>query len=189
MQQERTLAGVLDRLRAKREAVLPTRIGRAPRQEPWFPLSDGQERLWFIAQLQPGNAAYNVSAAVHLAGRLAPSALQCALAEVVRRHEGLRTTYRVVDGRPVQVVAPAARGPWPMPLIDLRGSWGAAAAGREAERLGREHAEAPFDLARGPMLRVSLLRLAAGEHLLLLAMHHIASDGWSIRVLLRETRI
>jgi amino acid adenylation domain-containing protein/FkbM family methyltransferase len=181
---------VLERLRAKRESALPTRIQRVSRERSSFPLSDSQERLWLIDQLQPGNAAYNITAAVRFEGQLKAAGLEFALAEIVRRHEALRTTFHAENEAPVQIVAPARPGTsapsFPLSIVDLGGL---PTAGSEVERLAREEVEAPFDLARGPLLRVVLLRLGPEAHLLLLTLHHIVSDGWSMRVLLRETRI
>jgi amino acid adenylation domain-containing protein len=180
-------ASVLDRLRAKREAALPTRVQRVPRDKPFFPVSDGQERLWLIDQMLPGSSAYSITAAVCFEGPLDPHLLELALGEVVRRHETLRTTFQTAGGVPVQVVAPPSSvTTFPVRILDLAGL---AEPDREIERLAREEAEIPFDLARGPLLRVALLRLGPESHLLLLALHHIISDGWSMRVLLRETRI
>src|SRR4029077_20013288 len=101
------IRSILERFRARREAVLPTRIQRVLRDRASFPLSDGQERLWFIDQLLPGNTAYSITAAVRFEGPLSPSLLELALAEIVRRHETLRTTFRAEGDTPAQVVAPA----------------------------------------------------------------------------------
>ncbi|HEX8559178.1 MAG TPA: amino acid adenylation domain-containing protein [Pyrinomonadaceae bacterium] len=161
----------------------PPPIERAPRARE-MPLSLAQQRLWFIAQLDPNSVAYNIPAAVRLTGPLNAHALERAFAEVVRRHEPLRTTFETVEGGPVQVIAEEGAPP-PMPLADLRAF---EAARREAEvaRLAGEEARRPFDLERGPLLRTTLLRLAEDEHVLLLTMHHIVSDGWSMGVLVGE---
>jgi len=164
------------------------------------PLSFSQERLWFLDQLNPGSATYNIPAALRLRGRLDVAALAASLAAVVRRHAVLRTTYAAAGGRPLQVVAAWVPDAAPaLPLADLTGGGGlaggfpAAAAGPSAAALAAEaarrvqaEAERPFDLARGPMLRALLLRLGPEEHVAVLTMHHIASDGWSMGVLLRE---
>jgi amino acid adenylation domain-containing protein len=153
------------------------------------PLSWAQERLYFLDQFEPGSAAYNIPAVVRLAGPLRPELLAEAFAAVERRHEVLRTTFTTaVGGEPVQVVAPA--GPArPMPLVDLSAL--ADAAETEASRLAAGEALRPFDLARGPLVRLALLRLpaepaTAGRHLLLLTQHHIVTDGWSLSILVRE---
>ncbi|HSK80082.1 MAG TPA: amino acid adenylation domain-containing protein, partial [Thermoanaerobaculia bacterium] len=146
-----------------------------------YPLSFSQERLWLIDQIEPGNAAYNMGAALRFSGDLRPELLAAVLSEIVRRHATLRTTYGAIDGVPVQIVHEAA--PFHLPVIDL-----AALPFREAEarRLAGEEVLRPFDLARGPVLRASLLRMGPGDHVLAFAMHHIATDGWSTGVLVRE---
>jgi amino acid adenylation domain-containing protein len=151
-----------------------------------LPLSFAQQRLWFLDQLEPGNPAYNLAAAVLLTGPLDRPAFAASLEEVVARHEALRTTFGLADdadGEPVQRIAPPA--PLPLPGIDLAGLPEEA---REAEalRLAAEEVMRPFDLARGPLLRAALLRLDAARHVALLAMHHMVSDGWSIDLLVRE---
>jgi amino acid adenylation domain-containing protein len=157
-------------------------IERADRDGP-LPASFPQQRLWFLDQLEPGSASYNIPTAVRLAGELNVPALSAAFDEVVRRHEILRTTFKAEVGVPLQVVGRAV--PLPPPIDDLSGL---SETHREAEarRLMGEEARAPFDLSRGPMLRARLLRLGDVEHILCVTMHHIASDGWSIGVLIRE---
>ncbi|HEX8191019.1 MAG TPA: amino acid adenylation domain-containing protein [Pyrinomonadaceae bacterium] len=149
-----------------------------------LPLSFAQQRLWFFDRLEPGNPFYNVPVALRVSGRLDRRALAESLAEVVRRHESLRTTFPAAGGRPAQAIRPSLEVE--VPLVDL-GGW--PEEGREAEALRRaaEEARRPFDLARGPLLRAGLIRLSEEEHLLLLTMHHIVSDGWSMGVLIRET--
>jgi amino acid adenylation domain-containing protein len=147
------------------------------------PLSFAQQRLWFLDKLEPGAAAYNMPAAVRLTGRLNVEALARALSEVERRHEVLRTVFVEEGGEPRQVVREHA--PLSLTVEDLSGL---PVGEREAELRARIETEAarPFDLARGPVWRSSLLRLGEEEHVLLLTMHHIVSDGWSIGVLVRE---
>ncbi|HEX8351419.1 MAG TPA: amino acid adenylation domain-containing protein, partial [Pyrinomonadaceae bacterium] len=148
------------------------------------PLSFAQQRLWFLDQLEPGASAYNVPLAVRLTGQLDAGALARSLSEIVSRHESLRTTFDVAaDGQPVQVIADARVTE--VPLEDLRGL-PEAVREDEARRLARAEAERPFDLTRGPLLRARLLRLSDEEHVLLVTMHHIVSDGWSMGVLVRE---
>ncbi|MCA1612832.1 MAG: condensation domain-containing protein [Acidobacteria bacterium] len=183
--EEPTLAGLASRVESRQGAVSRPRavpIGRAARGGP-LPLSFAQQRLWFIDQLEPGSTVYNVPAAVRLVGPLDVPALRRTLVEVVGRHEVLRTTFAAADGRPLQVVAPAAE--LPLPLRDLS-ALPEAERKAEAHRLAAEEARLPFDLSAGPMLRAGLLRLGASEHVLLLTMHHIVSDGWSQSVLVRE---
>ncbi|HEY7909009.1 MAG TPA: amino acid adenylation domain-containing protein, partial [Thermomicrobiales bacterium] len=146
------------------------------------PLSFAQERLWFLEQWQAG-AAYNIPAPLRLIGALQAEALERTVNDVVARHEALRTTFVMADGQLTQVIAPALAVP--LPVTDLRDL---PVADREAaaQRLMADEARHPFDLARGPLLRAILLRLTETEHLLLLTMHHIIADGWSLGVLLRE---
>ncbi|MBV8202329.1 MAG: amino acid adenylation domain-containing protein, partial [Acidobacteria bacterium] len=159
-----------------------TPLPEAARRGP-LPLSFSQERLWFLDQLQPGNAAYNMPAAVRLRGRLDGGRLARGLAAVARRHESLRTTFHAVDGQPFQRVAP---GPLPgLRQIDLAALPPARRAAL-ARQLTAAEAAAPFDLERGPLLRARLLRLGSDEQVLLLNMHHIVSDGWSVRLIVRE---
>ncbi|HEV2852358.1 MAG TPA: non-ribosomal peptide synthase/polyketide synthase [Thermoanaerobaculia bacterium] len=148
---------------------------------PEAPLSFSQERLWFLMALDPGSPVYNMPAAVRLAGNLDVAALAGSFAEIRRRHEVLRTVFPAVEGRPVPRVLPA--GPDPLPVIDLSGL---PEGLHEQERLILEEARRPFDLARGPMLRTALLRFSPTEHVLLVTMHHIASDGWTIGIVVRE---
>ena len=151
------------------------------------PLSFAQQRLWFLDQLEPGSAAYNLPLAMRLDGKLDVKALAQSLNEVVARHDVLRTTFAVDDeGRPTQIVAPALT--IALPLIDLPAMSGAQQAAR-VRQLALEEASRPFNLERGPLLRASLLRLSAREHVLLLTMHHSVSDGWSISVLMREMAV
>ncbi|MBZ4336622.1 non-ribosomal peptide synthetase, partial [Corallococcus sp. AS-1-12] len=147
------------------------------------PLSFAQQRLWFLERLQPGTALYNNPAAFRMSGAVDVAALEDGLAQLVRRHEALRTVFTERDGQPFQVILPSLEPK--VALVDLRELPGPE---REAEALRRaqEEAQRPFDLERGPLLRVGLLRLSEREHLLLLTMHHIISDGWSLEVLVRE---
>src|SRR5262249_42906233 len=147
------------------------------------PLSFAQERLWFLDQLAPGSAAYNMPVAERLSGPLRPDVLGRCLAEIERRHEVLRTRFAVRQGVPGQVVAPPRQRAGP--LVDLAGL-PAAARESEAMRLAAAEARRPFDLAAGPLLRAAVLRLAGEEHVLAATMHHIASDGWSLRLLVGE---
>jgi amino acid adenylation domain-containing protein/non-ribosomal peptide synthase protein (TIGR01720 family) len=148
-----------------------------------LPLSFAQERLWFLDQLEPGSPFYNMPAAVRVTGALDVEALRASLNEIVSRHEALRTTFATVDGRPVQRIAEQL--PVPLEVVDLSEM---SEAEREAEIRSRAIAEAqrPFDLSAGPLLRVCLLRASATEHVFLLTIHHVVSDGWSMGVFIRE---
>ena len=148
-----------------------------------LPLSFAQQRLWFLEQMEGELTAYNMPFAWRLRGTLHAEALRRALEAIVQRHEPLRTTFAVVDEEPVQVIRTIER--LELPVEDLSAL---ESQDREAEivRRCRSEAERPFDLTRDLMLRAILLRLAEDEHVLLLTMHHIASDGWSLRVLWRD---
>ncbi|RJS25315.1 hypothetical protein DRW03_09470 [Corallococcus sp. H22C18031201] len=149
-----------------------------------LPLSFAQQRLWFIDQLSPGSPLYNVPLPLRLEGDLDEKALLRGFEELVRRHESLRTTFRTESGEPVQDIH--AKMAVPMAHVDLRHVADASQRQAEAVRLATEDARRPFDLAQGPLLRALLLKLQPREHLLLLTLHHIVSDGWSLGVLVRE---
>jgi amino acid adenylation domain-containing protein len=148
-----------------------------------LPLSFAQERLWFLDQFEPDSPTFNLSATVRLAGRLRRPLFDRALSEVVRRHETLRTTFRLAGAEPVQVIAPAV--PRVCPVVDLA-ALPAESRRREASRRTAAEAALPFDLARGPLLRATLLRLGETDHTGLLTVHHVISDGWSQGLLLEE---
>ncbi|WP_420128652.1 amino acid adenylation domain-containing protein, partial [Longimicrobium sp.] len=182
-----TLAELVSRLDALRaetggDAAAPPLVA-VPRDGSPLPLSFAQERLWFIDRLEPGSATYNLPAALRLTGALDQVALERSLGEIVRRHEALRTVFADVDGAPVQVIAPF--GGFVLPVEDLSALSEADREAAIALRAGDE-ASRPFDLAAGPLFRAALLRLGAEDHVLLLGMHHIVSDGWSMGVLFRE---
>src|SRR6185369_10300348 len=187
-------------LKETKELAAPV-IDRVPREE-FLPLSYAQQRLWFIHQLDPASVAYNIPLAVRLTGRLDIAALRATLTEVVRRHEALRTTFVVRNGQPHQLIHPPAEVE--LSITDL--TVGAALRGRpsseicvfaedgrprsaaptvapfedpsfEAQRIAVEEARLPFDLEQGPLLRARVLQLSEAEHVLLVTMHHIVSDG------------
>ncbi len=172
------LARVVEQARTGSPALAP--ILPAPRSER-LPLSFAQQRLWVVDQLQPGSAAYNVPYAIQLSGPLSLPALQRALDSLVHRHESLRTTFSVHAGQPFQVISPEID--LSLPLIDLSSEPDSA---QRVLALATDEANKPFDLARGPLVRTTLLRTAPEHHVLLLTMHHIVSDGWSMDVLFRE---
>jgi amino acid adenylation domain-containing protein len=145
-----------------------------------LPCSFAQQRLWLVDQMDGGSPAYALTGTVRLRGPLRVDALGRALDEEVRRHEALRTTFGMVDGEPVQVIRPAA--PVPLPVVELPAPAGEAGLHRRL----REEAERPFDLRQGPLFRAMLLRLGEEEHVLMLMMHHVVTDGWSMGVLFRE---
>jgi amino acid adenylation domain-containing protein/FkbM family methyltransferase len=150
------------------------------------PLSYAQQRLWFLDQLEQGNSSYNMPIAVRITGRLDVKSLERTLNEIVRRHEVLRTTIRVIDGQPMQIVAPART--IRLPILDVSKL---EKATREAEvkLIVSQERQYVFDLSLEPALRARLLRLEKEGHIVILTMHHIISDGWSIGVLVREINI
>ncbi|MEA2695571.1 MAG: hypothetical protein QOJ16_4958, partial [Acidobacteriota bacterium] len=178
-----TIAGLAEAIARELPAAFPVPPLLPAARPRAIPLSFAQERLWFLNQLVTGSTTYNMPFHVRLSGALEPAVLAAVLGEVVRRHEVLRTTFPVVAGSPVQTIGPP-RG-LALPVIDLAELAGEV---REAEaaRLASSTAALPFDLARGPLIRAALLRLAGTEHALLLDLHHIVSDGWSTGVLTRE---
>jgi amino acid adenylation domain-containing protein len=143
------------------------------------PLSFAQQRLWFFDQFEPGTPAYNIPLAVKITGPLDVAALHSSLNAIVARHATLRTTFKVADGVPVQEIAPELT--LSLPVVDLRDQ-------PQADVLELATADnlQPYDLINGPLIRGQLLRTADLEHVLLLNMHHIVSDGWSLGVLVRE---
>ncbi|MBD2120847.1 non-ribosomal peptide synthetase [Trichocoleus sp. FACHB-262] len=148
-----------------------------------LPLSFAQQRLWFLDQLVPENPFYNMPSAVRLSGHLHLKALEQAFAELVQRHETLRTRFAKVDGQPTQIITPTL--PLSIPVTDLQ-SLDSSAQEETVRQIATEEAHCPFDLTVSPLLRVKLLQLEATEYLLLLNLHHIISDGWSLGVLMRE---
>lgn len=160
-------------------------IPMRPAGEP-APLSFAQRRLFFVDQLFPQSPAYNMPAAVRLRGPLQVAVLERSFNEMIRRHDILRTTFALVNGEPVQVISPAA--PVSLPLVDL-----SEIAATERDSVAREMAkregQRPFDLARGPLGRLSLLRLSDDDHIVVLTMHHIISDAVSTEIFIRELSV
>ncbi|AFZ09438.1 amino acid adenylation domain protein [Oscillatoria nigro-viridis PCC 7112] len=148
-----------------------------------FPTSFAQQRLWFIDQLEPGNPFYNLPAAVLLKGRLNVIVLERSFKEIVRRHEALRTTFATADGQPVQVIRQQFN--FGLQVLNLQ-QLAETEREEKVKQLAAEEASKPFDLTKGPLLRASLLQLDAEEYVLLLTLHHIIFDGWSIGVFLQE---
>lgn len=149
----------------------------------YSPLSFAQQRLWFLHQLAPDNPFYNVPAAIRLNGQLNQGALAQAFNQIVHRHEALRTTFVKVNGQTMQAITPHVR--LPLPVVDLQAL---PTQEREAiaQQMATQEARHPFDLTTGPVLRVKLLQLAPTDFVLLLTLHHIVADGWSLGVLVRE---
>ncbi len=157
---------------------IPRRPGRGP-----APLSFAQQRLWFLDQLEPGGAVYNLAAALRLGGELDVAALAAALRALAQRHEALRTTFPSSEGEPVQAVPPEPQTA--LPMVDL-GGLPDGEAEAETGRIARDEAARPFHLAAGPLWRTVLVRRAEEDHHLVVVLHHIVADGWSRGLLLRE---
>jgi amino acid adenylation domain-containing protein/non-ribosomal peptide synthase protein (TIGR01720 family) len=183
---------LIDRLKKNRPRAdaVPDAIRPAARTGP-IPLSFGQERMWFLNQLTPENPSYNLTGAFHIKGRLDIGAMEQSFNEIIRRHEVLRTTFSMQDERPVQMIGhfPAVQL---TPIILADGGDVDDGALPDPKRnpnlrhLIVREAETPFDLTEGPLLRLKLLKLSGDEYILLVAMHHIVSDGWSMGIFIRE---
>jgi hypothetical protein len=180
------LALLLERLGALEDGA-PPEVEAPPirprRSQGLRPLSFSQERLWFLAQLEPGSSDYNVPVALRLRGTLAATAFVQALDELLRRHEVLRVSFQSKEGRPEQHVASSLH--CAHPRVDLQ-SLPHAVRETEIRRLARSEAARPFDLRQAPLLRVRWLRCGEDEAVLLLTLHHIVCDGWSLHLLVEE---
>ena len=183
--EESTVAGLSEAIeleREKRRGQSGRRIDRVSREQR-LPLSYAQRRLWFIDQLEPGSTAYNINTALRLNGILHIEALRQAVEAIVQRHEVLRTHFAWAEGEPVQIIE--EKSGVQVELESLRGlpaeEWETEVRRRAGEEAGRS-----FDLGRGPLFRVRVLEAEDRQHVLLLSMHHIVSDGWSAGILLRE---
>ncbi|HYO57344.1 non-ribosomal peptide synthetase/type I polyketide synthase, partial [Archangium sp.] len=176
------LAWRLDSARREVDAPQVLPLAPVPRERP-LPLSFSQQRLWFQDQLAPGDSSFNVTLAARVKGPLEVASLEWSLRELCRRHESLRTTFALVQGQPVQVISPEPG--LQLAVVDLSGL---SEQEREAEvqRRADEDAAWPFELTKGPLLRVQLLRLSPREWVLLVALHHIVTDGWSMGLFLEE---
>ncbi|MEX0166097.1 non-ribosomal peptide synthetase, partial [Pseudomonas brassicacearum] len=160
------------------EEARPASIPRIARDEAPLPLSYAQQRQWFLWQMEPDSAAYHIPAALRIQGDLDLQALQQSLTALVQRHESLRTTFVQVDEQAFQIIHPQMN-PVVIPQVLEGGN-------EQIQAFVRQQIAQPFDLQNGPLLRVGLLRVAADEHVLVLAQHHIVSDGWSMQLLVRE---
>ncbi|HWM86935.1 MAG TPA: condensation domain-containing protein, partial [Kofleriaceae bacterium] len=178
-----TLGALAERVEAAQGVAAPPLVA-GPRDGP-LPLSFAQERLWFLAQMDPGSPLYNIPLALRLAGPLDVKSLERALAEVVRRHEVLRTRFEDEAGEARQVAVPFEEAGFALgtdDLVDLPPEKRAGEAMRRVEELARQS----FDLASGRLLRARLLRVGQEDHLLVLVVHHAVTDGWSMGVLVGE---
>ncbi|MHC5763140.1 amino acid adenylation domain-containing protein, partial [Nostoc sp.] len=180
-----TIAGLATEIETANKAGLgieTTKIEPIERS-PQLPLSFAQQRLWFLAQLEPDSPFYNIPAAVRLKGELNYKALQQTFNEILCRHEALRTKFQTVEGQAVAIICQGK--PLLVPLVDLS-QLSSQQQEIEVKQQAFTEAQQPFELTNDLLLRVKLLRLEAREHIVLLTMHHIASDGWSIGVLVQE---
>ncbi|MBN4003641.1 non-ribosomal peptide synthetase [Nostoc sp. LPT] len=161
----------------------PIAIAPQSRESNSFPLSFAQKRLWLLYQLNPDNAAYNIAQAMRLKGQLNVSTWERSINEIVRRHEALRTTFVTVDGQSLQVIAPTLT--LTIPVVDIQ-ELPPTMRERKVQQLATEEAQRPFDLTKGPLLRVMLLQLGKTEYVMLFVIHHIVCDGWSLSILIQE---
>ncbi len=148
-----------------------------------LPLSYAQQRLWFLDQLEPNSPFYNISLALHLAGNLQVDVLEKSLQEIIQRHESLRTNFATIEGNPVQIIKPESN--WQLTLVNGKDS----PKYREEQEIKKWleiHSHQPFDLANDSLIRATLLQLSDTEHFLLICLHHIVSDGWSMGVFIQE---
>jgi amino acid adenylation domain-containing protein len=178
-----TLAGFAGGILTRKTGIMTGEL--KPLERPGnFPLSFAQERLWFLDRLVPDSPFYNMSSSLVIGGPLQVKILEKTFKEIVRRHEALRTSFiSNADGKPSQIIDPGLT--IEMPVLDLHSLTNREKTA-EVKRLAKEDAVKIFDLAKAPLLRTSLLKLSEKEHVLLMTMHHIISDGWSIGVLNRE---
>ncbi|MDZ7356796.1 MAG: amino acid adenylation domain-containing protein [candidate division KSB1 bacterium] len=179
------LAEYFDRSLKSAQGLLPPAIVPVPRNQD-LPLSFAQQRLWFLDQFEPNSPFYNIPNAVRLQGELTIPVLRRTVQEIVRRHELLRTVFQVIDGKPHQTILPERN--IPVRIVDLT-QIPLDQQQAVAFTLSLMESQQPFDLSIGPLLRVTLLRLADHDHIVLVTMHHIISDEWSIQVFTREIAI
>ncbi|QDL11462.1 hypothetical protein DP114_29360 [Brasilonema sennae CENA114] len=177
------LASNIEKLRQSKQGGQNShKVETVSRDQP-LSLSFSQASLWFLAQLQPDSSAYNISAAVHIQGSLDIATLEKSFHEIVRRHEVLRTSFRIINGQPVQVISPNLI--LPISVVELQHLPNQHLSA-EVQRLANQEAQQPFDLCNAPLLRTTLVSLGTQEYVLLVTMHHIISDGWSMAILIQE---
>jgi amino acid adenylation domain-containing protein len=172
------------RIRGEAKPAAPKHAIRPRGGGPVFPMSYAQERLWFLDQMEPGNPFYNIPMGVLISATVDVPTLERSFTEIITRHHALRTVYRMVDGEPRQVVLP----PYParFTLHDMRGPHGEVPSDEAVRDRIAELASEPFDLANGPLLRLDLIRVSEPDSVLLVNVHHIATDGWSMPIVTRE---
>ncbi|MEW6738012.1 MAG: condensation domain-containing protein, partial [Acidobacteriota bacterium] len=172
-------------LKEKKKKGISSSTSSIPRRQvsEYIPLSFAQQRLWFLDQLQPGTAVYNMPFAMRLKGELNVSVLLKSINEIIRRHEVLRTSFAEVDGKPIQIITSSLK--LALPVIDLS-QLDETIQELEIQRLANEEKNRSFDLAQGPLVRATLLHINEKEHGFLCSMHHIVSDGWSTGLMIHE---
>ncbi|MDZ7401244.1 MAG: amino acid adenylation domain-containing protein [candidate division KSB1 bacterium] len=176
------IAACVEATRLAQQGLSAPPMTSVPRDQD-LPLSFAQLRLWFLDQLAPGQALYTIPTALRLRGKLNIRALEQSINELIRRHEVLRTTFGSRDGQPFQVIAPTLfLLPQKVDLTNLD----AEQQEFQAQQLIKAEAQRPFDLARGPLLRVLLIKCSEQDHIIVLTLHHIISDGWSVAVIIQE---
>ncbi|HEU5380543.1 MAG TPA: amino acid adenylation domain-containing protein [Ktedonobacteraceae bacterium] len=180
-----SLNGIRQLSPAEKRRMLAELLRKEALEPRSYPLSFAQQRLWFLDRWEPDSASYNIPLAVELRGQFRMRALTSSIQEIVRRHEILRTVFATVDGHPSQKVLRTLR--LPLPMIDLR-TCSFEERKTAIKRLALEDAMLPFDLGRGPLLRMQLLRLEEQKHILLVNVHHIIFDGWSTHIFLQELK-
>lgn len=177
------LATAVEATKEAQDSILAPPILPVSREN-HLPLSFAQQRLWFIEQLQPSNAAYNITSAVRIIGDLNITALESCFNEIIKRHESLRTTFITVEGLPIQVITENLQ--LSLPVIDLQ-TLSKSEQETQIQQFINQETLKPFDLSQLPLLRVILLKLSSTEYVVIFTMHHIISDGWSTDVIIRET--
>ncbi|MEH1866381.1 MAG: amino acid adenylation domain-containing protein [Nostoc sp.] len=176
------LAQVIGQLQQENlEVSAPPILKRAENAD--LPLSYAQQRLWFLDQLEPNSSFYNIPIGLRLLGTVQVAALEQSLSEIIQRHEALRTNFITVDGRPTQVIQTQTN--WTLSVVDLK-HLSTSEQEIATQRLAQQQAIQPFDLAKGALVRATLVVLSQTEHILLVCMHHIVSDGWSAGVFISE---
>jgi len=173
------------RLRGEAKPLGPREtIGRAAEGGPAYPMSYQQEQLWFLDRLEPGSPYYNIPGANLISARVDVPTLERALTEVVRRHQAMRTVFRLVDGKPMQIVQP----PYAIRIAveEMRGPHGEPAPDEAVRRKASEWGALPFDLENGPLFAARLFRVSDDDYLLVFNIHHIVTDGWAMPIVTRE---
>lgn len=177
-----SMAAFIESQRHSSGHKVPPPLKPIDRNQP-LPLSFAQQRLWFLNQLEPDSTAYNIPIALRITGDLDVRALEHAFGDLIKRHETLRTTFVTNNGLPEQLISPP--GKFVLPVADLYDT-AASEREKEAQLLITEETQLPFDLSTGPLLRTLLVKLSDRDHVILLTMHHIVSDAWSMGLLVRE---